>query len=277
MVLHILAGAARSPFKRTPGAGAPLSAPPLVRKGVQLGSQKLAPYARICGFDRAAPVPLPYPHLLGFPLAMRIMAARDFPLPLLGLVHTGIEITQRRALSPAEKVDVTVYADGLREHRRGTEVEMVTEVRAHDDVPGGAAEPVWESRSTYLARTASRTRADPPKGTPDAPAPTARWDLPGDLGRRYGRVSGDLNPIHLSPLTARPFGFRRPIAHGMWTFARCVAEVEPAEAAHVRADFRAPVLLPARVSYAATGDGGFELRGTDGRLHLRGSATALLG
>ena len=47
--------------------------------------------------------------------------------------------------------------------------------------------------------------------------------FPSDLGRRYGSVSGDLNPIHLSDPTAKLFGFPRAIAHGMWTKARCLA------------------------------------------------------
>src|SRR4029078_6251794 len=56
----------------------------------------------------------------------------------------------------------------------------------------------------------------------DLPA-AGEWELPGDLGRRYGSCSGDLNPIHVHPLTARLFGFPSAIAHGMWTKARCVA------------------------------------------------------
>ncbi|CAM5250673.1 hypothetical protein GCM10010329_07870 [Streptomyces spiroverticillatus] len=271
MLLHVVAGAARSPFKKVPGAAIELSSPRLVRKGVVLDPGKLAAYARLCGYAGAAPVPLPYPHLLGFPLAMRIMAARDFPLPLLGLVHTGIEVRQRRALSPAERVDVAVYAEEVRGHRRGLEVVMVTEVRTE-----GAGVPVWASRSTYLARnggSAGVGSGPSPKGA----AGGAEWALPGDLGRRYGRISGDLNPIHLHPLTARPFGFPRAIAHGMWTFARCVAEADPPEASFVRAEFKAPVLLPAKVSYVHLPDGGFELRGRDGRLHLSGriSSTGL--
>ena len=39
-------------------------------------------------------------------------------------------------------------------------------------------------------------------------------------------MSGDHNPIHLYPLTAKALGFRRQIAHGMWSLARCVAAVE---------------------------------------------------
>jgi acyl dehydratase len=80
----------------------------------------------------------------------------------------------------------------------------------------------------------------------------ATWRLPGDLGRRYGSVSGDLNPIHIHPLTARLFGFRSAIAHGMWTKARCLAALESRlpGAFTVEVTFRKPILLPAGVEFA---------------------------
>lgn len=143
---------------------------------------------------------------------------------------------------------------------------MVTEARL-------AGEVVWESRSGYLSRHATRTGTTPaPSGdTPPLPA-VAEWRLPAGLGRRYGAASGDRNPIHLYPLTARLFGFPRAIAHGMWTVARCLAETpQPHLIRTVRADFRAPVLLPGTVTYASDG-AAFQLRGGDGdRIHLTGT------
>lgn len=119
-----------------------------------------------------------------------------------------------------------------------------------------------------LARSRGRAPALPAVELPAV----AEWRLPGDLGRRYGAASGDRNPIHLYPLTARLFGFPRAIAHGMWTVARCLAEsAEPGRISYVRADFRAPVLLPATVTYAVDGAGtAFQLRSGD-RVHLTGS------
>ncbi len=136
---------------------------------------------------------------------------------------------------------------------------------------------VWESRSTYLARhRTDRTdtqAAGPRRERPPAPLPVvAEWRLGGDVGRRYAAVSGDRNPIHLHPLTARPFGFRRAIAHGMWTAARSLAAYGVPPAARVRAEFRAPVLLPGAVTYRAE-PGRFELRGEDGRVHLTGTVS----
>ncbi|MGI5356747.1 hypothetical protein ACQI4E_15770 [Streptomyces sp. CA-252508] len=147
--LALAAAALRSPFKRpAPGAapaGATAPGRRLTEAGVRIDPARLAAYARGCGFPGRGPVPLPYPHVLAFPAALRLMAARDFPLPLLGLVHTWIEVTQHRPLHTREPLDLTVRVAGLAPHRRGTEATVTTEAHV-------AGEPVWESRSGYLAR-----------------------------------------------------------------------------------------------------------------------------
>ncbi|WP_031478054.1 MaoC family dehydratase [Streptomyces bicolor] len=260
-------GALLSPFKR-PAADAEFPRTRLVLPGVGVDLARLAAYERVCGFatgDDA--LPITYPHVLGFPLAMRLMSAREFPLPLLGLVHTSIEITRHAAMTATGEYELTVHVDGLVPHRRGTEAVVVTEMRAREGV-------VWESRSRYLAR--HRTNAvDGRTSTVPEPLPqVAEWRIAGDVGRRYGAASGDRNPIHLHPLTARLFGFPRAIAHGMWTVARCLAAHGTPEKVLVRAEFRAPVLLPGTVTYAAEG-GRFELRGGEGRVHLAGEVYPL--
>ncbi|MGW3832217.1 MaoC/PaaZ C-terminal domain-containing protein [Streptomyces microflavus] len=280
----LVRGAVTSPFKHPGRPGATLPTDRLTLPAAPAAPGPLAAYRDICGFPapESGPLPLTYPHVLAFPLAMRLMTARRFPLPVVGLVHTWIEIVARRPVQSDEPLELTLYAAELTPHRRGTEVTMVTEARV-------AGALVWESRSGYLSRhatlaTESTREAD---GSPVLPA-VAEWRLPGDLGRRYGAVSGDRNPIHLHPLTARLFGFPRAIAHGMWTVARCLAEADgrPGEIRSVRADFRAPVLLPATVTYAADPAGNaFALRsesssgsgtgtGTgSGRVHLTGAVT----
>ncbi|MDQ8704473.1 MaoC/PaaZ C-terminal domain-containing protein [Streptomyces sp. LHD-70] len=262
-------GALRSPLKRVAeGAVAPPTR--LVLRDAAIDPGRLAAYRAVCGFPgsgstaSSAELPVTYPHILGFPLAMRLMAAREFPLPLLGLVHTTFAVDQHRPLSADERPELTVYAEKLSPHRRGTEALLVTEARL-------AGELVWESRSTYLARhSTSYEGPGPERAAADGPLPVrAEWDLPGDLGRRYGAASGDRNPIHLHPLTAKLFGFPRAIAHGMWTVARCLAEHGAEGSVRVHAEFRAPVLLPGRVSYGAEGER-FALRGAGERVHLSG-------
>ncbi|MFE9726927.1 MaoC family dehydratase [Streptomyces sp. NPDC005794] len=272
--LSLVRGAVTSPFKRAGRPGATLPAGRAVLPPARMEVGPLAAYSRICGYAESGPLPLTYPHVLGFPQAMRVMTGRDFPLPVLGLVHTWIEITAHRPPQPTDAFELTVYAAELTPHRRGTEVTMVTEARL-------AGALVWESRSGYLSRHATEAPEAPSPAPAPAPPPelpaVAEWQLPADLGRRYGAASGDRNPIHLHPVTARLFGFPRPIAHGMWTVARCLAEAGSGNDADgpegrivaMRADFKAPVPLPSTVTYAAD-DTAFQVRG-GGRVHLTGS------
>jgi acyl dehydratase len=266
-LLHLAGGVLRSPFKR-PRPEAEFPRERLVLDGVRVDQGRLVAYERVCGFPTGSAdgaLPVTYPHVLGFPLAMRLMSDADFPLPLLGLVHTSIGITRYTSLPASGEYELAVHIEGLAPHRRGTEATVVTGMRAGGEV-------VWESRSTYLARHRTDGAAEPPEERP-APLPVVdSWRLAGDVGRRYGAASGDRNPIHLYPLTARLFGFRRAIAHGMWTVARCLAAGGSA-GVRVRARFLAPVLLPGTVTYGADGSGRFELRGDGGRLHLVGEVS----
>jgi acyl dehydratase len=102
------------------------------------------------------------------------------------------------------------------------------------------------------------------------------------VGTDYAAVSGDHNPIHTSRLGARLFGgFPRPIAHGMWSKARCLAALEGRlpEAYTCAVSFRAPVPLPSTVAFSAaptTGSGwAFALHSErSGRTRLTGEVTA---
>jgi acyl dehydratase len=262
-------GALFSPFKQ-PRPDADFPRQRLVLPAQRIGLARLARYERVCGFatgDDA--LPLTYPQVLGFPLAMRLMSGPAFPLPLLGLVHTSVEMTRYRALPATGEYELAVHIARLAPHRRGTEASVITGLRAGDEV-------VWESRSTYLARHRTSGGGGTERREREGPLPAiAEWRPAADIGRRYAAASGDRNPIHLHPLTARLFGFPRPIAHGMWTVARCLAAHGTPDAVRVRAEFRAPVLLPGTVTYAADG-GRFELRGDTealppGREQRRGS------
>ncbi|MET7483030.1 MaoC/PaaZ C-terminal domain-containing protein [Streptomyces sp. NPDC005538] len=264
----LLRGALLSPFKR-PRPDAEFARTGLVLPGVRVDLARLAAYERVCGFATGEDaLPVTYPHVLGFPLAMRLMSCRAFPLPLLGLVHTSVEITRHTAVPATGEYELAVRIDELAPHRRGTEATVSTEMRSGDGGTGGGR-VVWESRSTYLARHRRTGTAAPEVPDDRAPLPTvAEWHLAEDVGRRYGAASGDRNPIHLHPLTARLFGFPRTIAHGMWTAARCLAAHGTPESAYVQAKFKAPVLLPGVVEYAAEG-GRFQLRSGE-RTHLDG-------
>jgi acyl dehydratase len=227
----------------------------LVLNDVAVDADRLAAYDRVCGFDLSDTLPPTYPHMLAFPLHLALMTDGSFPFPAMGLVHIANEITQHRPLRRGERLDLTVSATPVEPHPRGRQFSLRTEVRA-----GG--ELVWEEISTNLRRGGggSEAKAEKPASqTAAADLPqAATWRLPGDLGRRYGAVSGDMNPIHIHPLSARLFGFPGVIAHGMWTKARCLAALGPQvpDAFTVRVAFRKPIVLPANVIYAEQRDPG---------------------
>jgi acyl dehydratase len=233
----------------------------------------LAEYTHVCGFPVADALPATYPHVLAFPLQVELMARRSFPLPLPGLVHVRNRITVHRAIDATEPLAVCVHAEGLRAHPKGAQVDLVATIDAAGDV-------VWEGRSTYLARGATAPEGLPepaePPGIEDA-VPVATWRVAADTGRRYARVSGDVNPIHLHPWAAKAFGFPRAIAHGMWTAARAVAALQgrlPAALAYDVA-FGKPLLLPSTVELRTRpADGGWavEVRGRKAS-HLRARIT----
>lgn len=232
---------------------------------VSVDHDNLAEYDRVCGFRLGDTLPPTYPHLFAFPLQMRIMTDRSFPFGVLGLVHVANRIEQRRPVRADEALSLRVRAEDLRDHPKGRQFDLVTEAEA-----GG--EPVWRSTSTYLHRgggsdsgNGDASGEDPADEGAHAAAPSAVWPVPGDIGRRYASVSGDVNPIHLHPLTARLFGFPKQIAHGMWSKARCLAAFEGRLPDRFEVDvrFKKPVLLPAKVAFRAdrAGEGwSFDLR-----------------
>jgi len=244
------------------------------REGVEVRREGVDAYAAVCGFPRKDTAPLPYPHLLAFPLHMAIMSDPAFPYPAIGTVHLENSITGHRAVRVGERLDVTTRVEAPRPHAKGTVLDFVTEVRSGDEL-------VWESTSVYLRRGTGSPDAPPGLSIEGAPEGRVQWRLPADLGRRYAAVSGDHNPIHLYPVTAKALGFRRQIAHGMWTKARSIAAIENRlpESVRVEVAFRKPVLLPGTVAFGVDADGAdhtFALTDpTSSSPHLLGRATAL--
>jgi acyl dehydratase len=242
---------------------------------VGVDGARVADYDRVCGFALADALPATYPHMLAFPLQLSLMTDPSFPFPAIGLVHIANRITQHRPIISAEKLTIDVRSTALHDHPAGRQFSLLTEVRVGDEL-------VWEEVSTNLKRGESSGSSGGSDSTlpsaADLPA-TAIWTLGGDLGRRYASVSGDYNPIHVHPLTARLFGFRSAITHGMWTKARCLAALESRlpDAFTVQVAFKRPILLPGRVEFCeaqVTGGLQFGVRDpTKGKSHLDGLVT----
>ena len=238
-----------------------------------IDAEHLAAYQRVCGFRTGDVLPPTYLHVLAFPVTVALMTERAFPFPLIGLVHVENSITVARPVLAGETVSFAVRAADLRPHPAGRQLDLLVDATVD-------GEPVWSARSTYLRRGGG-TGEKSPRLPSEAPSgASALVTVPDDTGRRYAAVSGDRNPIHLHALTAKAFGFRSAIAHGMWLKARTLAALEGRlpDACTIDVAFKTPVFLPATIAVTATREGaGWSLdvrNPRNGKPHLSGTVTA---
>jgi acyl dehydratase len=231
----------------------------------------VAAYRAICGFPGEAVLPITMPQVVAAPLHIALFTHRAFPLPAMGLVHVSSEIVQRRPIPEDAALDLHVWVEGHRPARRGVEADLMTEVSIDGEV-------AWTSTTTVLSMSGpssgeKRVQADRP--TP-AWSRSVIWSLPTDLGRRYAQIAGDRNPIHMYPWTAKLFGFKRHIIHGMWLLGRAAAEIDmPAVGpTRLRCSFKRPVFLPGSpvfMSGEREGGVGFEIsKLTTAKVHMYG-------
>lgn len=212
-------------------------------EGVRTDIADLRRYRDVCGFETSSLCPATWPHILAFPLHIRLFTDASFPLPLMGLVHLRNRIEQHRPVHQGEIIELQARLANATDTDRGVEFDILTEASSSGRV-------VWTEYSTILYRqptgddSGRKQKPEPPQML----SGQATLQAPGNIGYRYGRVSGDMNPIHLHPLSAKAFGFPRNIAHGMWSKAHCLALLEqsegPLETATVDVQFKKPFFLP---------------------------------
>jgi len=250
-------------------------------------------YRAVCGDGPSEYLPIAYPHALATGVQLALMSSKAFPVRLMGLVHLRNHIEVQRLVRVDEAGSIRVWIDGHRDTDWGQEFDINTQI----DVDG---KPVWLETCVFMARrltrdatkrSSSRIRAAEGIPAPDAEAvkpltpesvKVAPFEADGGIGWRYARVAGDFNPIHLTRIGARMFGFNDPIAHGMWSLARCLAGIDSSVFnAPKRVDvvFKRPITIPAPLTLETwqTPEGaGFALKGAGkGKTHVAGSVVPL--
>ena len=239
----------------------------------RIDAEHLAAYQRVCGFPTSDVLPATYLHVLAFPVTVALMTEQAFPFPLIGMVHLANSITLARPVRADEVVSFDVRADNLRDHPAGRALDLLVDATVDGTT-------VWSGRSTYLRRGGGTGEKAPKKSAEQHAGPLAQVRVPDDIGRRYGAVSGDRNPIHLSGLTAKAFGFKSAIAHGMWVKARTLATLEGRlpDTYTVDVAFKTPVFLPSTIAIGATRtDAGWALdvrNAKCGKPHLSGTISS---
>lgn len=239
-------------------------------ENVSLNAKHLKEFKTLCGFDKTSnDIPLCYPHVISFGLHMQLLTSESFPFKLLGTVHIENNIERFSRMSLEKSYNAETYFDNLTPHHKGASYDIVTEYRNAEN-----NELVWREHFKNLVMLPSKFRdldvaenMDTGKivaSRPKIPCSERAevWKLRSQLGRQYGAVSGDRNPIHLYPLTAKIFGFKRHIIHGMWTLSRSNASADALlrandwnpERLSLSNRFFRPIFLPGTVHHYATLD-----------------------
>lgn len=250
-------------YRNTPPALLPLFAKAALPKKVAAGDEVIIPklsatllyaptsrndldqYERVCGFHPSNKLPITWPHILAFPLHLKLLTEKSFPLPLLGLVHLRNSITQHRTIGTGEALTLDVFLSGQERTSRGIEFNIITKASSAGSI-------VWEESSTMLFRQSSAGAKSTQKTTPPALehySNTREIRIGESIGRQYARVSGDRNLIHMHALSAKAFGFPRAIAHGMWSKAQALAILQQQDEwrsgpLKVSCQFKKPIFLP---------------------------------
>lgn len=244
-------------YARVITSGKPLIAPEGAAMGrtvvnvtrVRARPRHVATYRAVCGIPDAPTLPHAFPHVLAMPLHMHIFTSPCFPVKVLGLIHLRNTIRCYRAIPGDAELTLRAECDTMRETPIGQEYDILTRCEVRGEL-------VWDEISTMLARRATPGQRPTIERAGEAEI-TTPIDVSADTGRRYARVSGDFNPIHLSARTAGWFGFKQAVAHGMWSMSRSLGAAAahlPQEPLQIDTQFKLPLYLPSGVIFRCQRD-----------------------
>jgi len=268
LVIKSIASLWRKPTSALPASG-------LVNH-FQIESIDMAHVARYRRFfdDRGQQVPLTYFYLLAQRAQIALMLDARFPHAIPGLIHTCNKIRFHG-----------VYQEGI---PLGVEVSVLSIRRADGaksivfsvDMSQGGRRIVGCVSEYRIPRRPRHNPAGQPR--PETFPETflqEDWAFEKSRCRRYAMISSDFNPIHLSSLLARTFGFPRAIAHGMYSVGRAAVSIERHTGRpliELTAYFRRPILVASKASFGfestATSEGDFGIiLASDQQLAITGS------
>ncbi|CAD7704586.1 unnamed protein product [Ostreobium quekettii] len=222
----------------------------------EVDGQRLANFQRLVqGPNHPQHVPIMYFIVEAFRLAMAVLFHPAFPVSVAGAVLARYTLVLTRNVQVHEKLLHSCSVDTTVRHTDKGDIEFDLISTA---TTAAAGDVVWRSTLTILLINPKRVKAAKPAagaskgvGVKISGELIDTWHLGGDAGRRYASLNGDYNPIHLFPITAKLFGFRRPIAHALFLLARAVSAIETKHGLDMKggwemeSEFKRPTLLPA--------------------------------
>jgi acyl dehydratase len=217
---------------------------------VQLDPRRLERMRALCHISDSDALPPTALHILAAPLHIALLTDKRFPISSLGIVHASNQIRCLGPVPSGESVEMGCRIGPTRWRPKGLEFDLLTQASLNGETVWEEVTTIFSRVSDEVAKKASKERiASPPD--PEWPdAETTIWELPANLGRAYGSIAGDRNPIHLYSWTAKPFGFSRAIIHGMYLLTRAMGELGLAgQQTENQITFKRPVPLPGAVRF----------------------------
>lgn len=206
--------------------------------------KKLEAFKKMFGYTSQY-VPSTYWHTRFF--GIRILLASDpkFPFPLPGMVHLTDTICQYHNILPTDVLWMECYLGDFLAHEKGTAFETITKLYREDVL-------VWEENTVnlYIGKSQMGEQEYNSYEFPEIQASkeTALF-IPTNMGRKYARISGDFNPIHISVLGAKLFGFKKSLMHGWFSLNKILTENSNLmlDRHELFVAFKKPLFLPGNV------------------------------
>jgi len=224
-----------------------LSRARMVLNNLTLDTEKIQKYKRVCGFTNPGnTIPISYFQTLFIGLLGKFVTTPYFPINPMGLIHIGQSFEQKRPITTDETLVLSCSLHGVTKTQKGITSQFLLEVISDKKT-------IWKGISSFFTRSKiKRSKKKISKEKETFLTILETIFVPRDMGRQYAGVSNDYNPHHLHWLTARIFGFKQPIAHGMWSLARVIASLESdCESQYprgVNAEFKLPIFMPATIT-----------------------------
>lgn len=240
----------------------------------KVDQKHLKAYNEVCGFKNNGYIPAIYLTVLSQSLQMHMMTSEAFPFPILGLVHIRNQVKQYRKVGVNETLTLSCKFGELQPHDKGVQFDFITTLKVGNEV-------VVEALTTYLSRQKTDAKAAVKPAESKAPdyKLNTEWKISENTGRRYAMTSGDFNLIHIHAVTAKAFGFKQAIAHGMWSKAKALANLSLPDAYEADVWFKLPMYLPSKVEFLtaqAANDTDFLIRNSKNQKpHVTGHVKAI--
>lgn len=215
-----------------------------VMENVRPDLKKLQAFKQMFGY-KSSFVPSTYWHTRFFAVRILLASDKNFPFPLPGMVHLTDTIKQYENILPTDNLRMECSLGNYLAHEKGTAFETITQLYRDDML-------VWEENTVNL-HIGKTQFASQEYNTYEFPElqniQEDKLFIPSNTGRKYAKISGDFNPIHIHPWGAKLFGFKKSLMHGWYGLNKILSQNQDmmAKPHELFVAFKKPLFLPGDV------------------------------